>query len=262
MEDKAVAVTRGRCLGQEEDGFHFVTQLVREGAADPDYEFHLWLSDAGKAVRAQWRTATVVTDYRWSEEGLVEESYGDRRTLAEKGNAPWIVPQHALYLRELMTRLGTGLDGEKIHHRTYVPQSDSLAEYPIALDRAEGDAATFHASSLAISLTGAESGLGQLAFGEGSVGDKKLYRPLAEENFEPRLPAPAEPRYQADAGLRITPVKVPGTDKAPELAGELVSLASTDAAQAPASTASRALHRWLRSPNPSRHRSRHRHRCR
>ena len=110
-----VAITRGSCLGLEESEFHFVTQLVADDVAQ--YELHMWVDEGGRPTRAQLRDGWVTTHFRWAGDSLLRSRHGDTQALQTQSqlDAPvWVLPSHAVYIRELMLRLGVGA----IHVRT------------------------------------------------------------------------------------------------------------------------------------------------
>ncbi len=219
-----VAITRGQCLGREPArGWHFVSQLQDLGADAPTYELHLWLEDDGSPRQAQLRTATRNTRYYWTPEGLREEAFGESREMNTDGVPVWVIPAHALYIRELMLRLGVGVEVGSARQLGLAPERDEV----IPLDlRFEGKGADRRAASPVGSF--ALQGDTLAALHIGFVTDRegiRVYDVAAESEIAPSLPESPTPTYVLPDGLKLEPVTIGPTRKdpdAPELAGELV----------------------------------------
>ncbi|MCA9701418.1 MAG: alpha/beta hydrolase [Myxococcales bacterium] len=224
-----LAVTRGRCLGSidhPEEGrlWHLVAQLQDRDAPTPSWELHTWIDDEGHPRHAEFRTAAVVTRYRWTETGLQLWRLGDQLELnLEQPGSLWLTPSHGLFLREVMLRLGVGVDAGGVHQRTWLPEQDSFAEVSMALEL-DGDRGQARIGSSVLGLEGLAAGLAGLHIDMVMAGDALLYRPLSAEQdrLADFLPAVPRPRYQAGEDLELVPVTIPAVGEQPALAGELV----------------------------------------
>lgn len=221
-----VAVTRGRCLGRVEDPqdgplWHFVAQLQAREQARPSWELHTWLDDRGQPRHAEFRTPELVTRFAWADGKLLVRRLGDQLALDGASEA-WVLPNHALYLRELMLRLGVGV-GAAIRQHGFMPEDDRLATLELTLERLDGDRAQASAGASVLAIEGVGGGLASLQIGAVMAGDALVYRPLAGEQLAEFLPAIPQPRYVVPADLRIEPIEIPATSTgAPKLGGELV----------------------------------------
>ena len=227
-EQRVVGTTRGMCLGEDEQGWHFVNQVRLSGETEPLYELHLWLSDQGKPRTADLRTATSVVQFRWSEEHLAIESLGDLRVVSSSDDTPatrvWVVPAHAVYLRELMLRLGVGAEAAGAIHLTYVP--DRAQVVPILLRwRRDGDALLGDASQGQFELyTGDAPTYDTLRITAAkdpqgaTIYKSQPHSPM----WEPSLAAVPKPTYALAPDLQVSPVQLDAEDSLPALAGEWV----------------------------------------
>ncbi|HVI01658.1 MAG TPA: alpha/beta hydrolase [Enhygromyxa sp.] len=228
-----VAVTRGRCLGRVEDPeqgplWHLVAQLQGRDETRPSWELHTWLDTSGQPRHAEFRTPELVTRFAWAEGKLFVRRLGDQLAL-EQASAAWVIPNHALYVREVMLRLGV------IRQVGWVPEQDRIATLELTLTQLDGDRAQASAGTSVLALEGAAEGLAGLQIGPVMAGDALIYRPLAHEELAEFLPAVPKPRYVASEDLRLEPIEIPGTSSgAPKLAGELVIAASASAERKPA----------------------------
>jgi len=137
-----VAITRGRCLGTIEHPelgslWHFVAQYQVAGAPASSWELHTWLDALGRPRSAEFRTPLRVSKYSWRGKALELRRLGDL-LIAEDSADVWIVPSHALYLRELMLRLGVGVDDAgAVHQRGLDPERDAVNELSMTLTDTE-----------------------------------------------------------------------------------------------------------------------------
>ena len=227
-----VALTRGRCLGTIEHPelgslWHFVAQYQDAGAPASSWELHTWLDALGRPRSAEFRTPLRVSKYSWRGKALELRRLGDL-LIAEDSADVWIVPSHALYLRELMLRLGVGVDDAgAVHQRGLDPERDAVNELSMTLTDTElaGPSAT-------LVLAGERTSLATLRIGEGLAGERPRYRPLAPEAdaLADFLPAHPQPHYVAPDDLELVEVGIPSQGEAPELAAELVLPRSRDPA--------------------------------
>jgi hypothetical protein len=221
-----VAITRGRCLGlveHPEDGslWHLVAQLQAPDEPRPTWELHTWLDERGQPRHAEWRTPELVTRFSWSDGTLVVRRLGDQLAIADAA-AMWITPNHALYVREVMLRLGVGA-GPVVRHAGWLPEQDRSATLELALAQLDADHAQASAGSTVLALDGVASGLAGVRIAAVMAGDALIYRPLADQELAEFLPAVPMPRYVAPANLTLVPLEIPATPAgAPKLAGELV----------------------------------------
>lgn len=219
-----VAITRGRCLGaiehpQEGPLWQFVTQYQARGEAAPRWELFTWLDASGRPRHAEFRTPTKVSRYAWQGEALELHRLGDRFVL-DAARDVWVVPHHALHLRELMLRAGVGIADARVLQRSVSPEHDALLELALTLD--ERGLAGEHAE---LRFAAPVEALAGVRLGEGLAGGALRYRPLdasADDRLAPHLPARPRPRYEAPASLELVPIEVPAKGEAPTLRGELV----------------------------------------
>lgn len=217
-----VAETMGGCVGIENGQAHLLTQLVHDDAVQ--YEMHVWLDPDGAPRLAQMRTPTVVTDYAWTNEGLTEHKLGDDRTLpSQDGQTIWVVPSHAVYLREVMLRLGVGVTADGARLLGYAPDVDALSNLRVELKRdGDDDGARATAGPGVFDLRGADAGLAGLHIARVSAGELPFYAALTTAPLlESVLSDRPEPRYIPDDRLTIEATKISGTG-GPTLAGDLV----------------------------------------
>ena len=229
---QVVAETRGACLGKDPAGWHFVSQLQDVGAAAPTYEMHLWLSDGGKPRVAEMRTGLATSVYEWRDQDLRVSLYGDTHVL-EGGAQVWVLPVHAVYLRELMLRVGAGLVGNGARQVGLAPERGDVIELELAFEGFGADArATSRAGTFG--LRGDSLGAVQITNVVAATG-AQVYRPKTESSLAPHLPESPRPTYTLGEGLEVKPVKVPaGKPSQPELAGELVMAKAEAAGKRPA----------------------------
>jgi pimeloyl-ACP methyl ester carboxylesterase len=216
-----VGQTLGGCVERGDDGrAHLLTQLVNDDRVE--YELHLWLSANGLPSDAQLRTPTVVTDFHWSDAGLTESRFGDDRTLPARGDQQvWVVPSHAVYVREVMLRLGVGLeDGARLVG--YAPDVDAISRLSVELERDDDPSmAEARLGSGVFALRGADHGLAGLKIARVSADDRPLYASLTEAPpLQSVLSDRPEPHYVAATDLSVEPVKIDGEAT---LAGEVVT---------------------------------------
>ncbi|MFV8749548.1 alpha/beta hydrolase family protein [Nannocystaceae bacterium ST9] len=224
-----VATTRGRCLGaieHPEQGplWHFVAQYQVVGEPRSSWELHTWLDAFGLPRNAEFRTPSRVSKYAWRGEALELRRFGDLM-IAEASADLWIVPAHALYLRELMLRLGVGVDAAGVHQRSLDPERDAIGELALnfGTDALTGPHATLR-------LAGED--LAALRIIEGLAGERPRYRSLAADEPDALaefLPAHPLPHYAAPDDLELVALEIPGQAEAPTLAAELVLPRTRDA---------------------------------
>jgi pimeloyl-ACP methyl ester carboxylesterase len=210
---ESVAITRGSCLGlieHPEDGplWHFVAQVQAIGEPRPSWELHTWIDAFGLPRHAEFRTPLRVDKYAWRGEVL------------EGGADVWLVPSHALYLRELMLRLGMGVAADGFHQRSLAPEHDAITELTLTIGERElvGDHATLRFASPTTELAG-------LRIAEGLAGETLRYRPLAPsegDQLAEFLPTQPRPHYLVADDLELVAVEIPAKGDAPLLAAELV----------------------------------------
>lgn len=221
---EVVAITRGRCLGviehpHEGPLWQFVAQYQPLADAAPSWELYTWLDPFGHPRHAEFRTPTKVSRYAWRGEALELRRLGDHLVLEGAGDV-WVVPNHALHLRELMLRAGVGVGDERVLQRSVSPEHDAVHELALTLDARGliGEHASLH-------FVEAPAAIASLRIGEGLADAALRYRPLAADEADalaPALPARPLPRYQAPPDLEILALEIPGEGEAPTLAGELV----------------------------------------
>jgi pimeloyl-ACP methyl ester carboxylesterase len=229
---ESVAITRGRCLGtleHPEDGplWHFVAQYQVHGEPRPSWELHTWVDAFGRPRHAEFRTPLRVSKYAWRGTVLELRRLGDQLVL-EDGADLWIVPSHGLYVRELMLRLGVGVDAGQLRQRSVAPENDAITELSLSFGAQE--LASEHAT---LRLAGASEELAGLRIGEGLAGEQLRYRPLApteSDELAEFLPTHPQPRYLAPDDLDLVEVQIPAKGDAPKLAAELVLPRSRDPA--------------------------------
>lgn len=232
------AITRGRCLGRVEDPesgplWHLVAQLQEREQARPSWELHTWLDERGQPRYAELRTPELVTHFAWEQDQLIVRRLGDQLALAN-ASTTWVTPNHALYVREVMLRLGVGA-GPVIRQVGWVPERDGLATLELTLARLDDDRVQASAGATVLALEGAAGGLARLQIAAVMAGDALIYRPLANEQLSEFLPAVPMPSYVAPEDLRLEPIEIPATSTgAPKLAGELVIGASASEGPRPA----------------------------
>lgn len=232
-----VAETRGACLGvveHPEDGplYQFLAQYQDRGAAAPSWELHTWLDVEGAPRYAEFRTSELVTRFAWRAGELSVRRLGDTLRIPEAAEL-WVVPDHGLYLRELMLRLGVGRREGALVQRAFVPQRDALSELALTLEYQEPSRARARLELGELELSGAERGLAGLRVEALRSQGELRYWPASEAELGPSLPARPRPRYSLPEGLALTPVTIGGAAGDPQLAGELVS-ASAAPGEAPA----------------------------
>ncbi|WP_181198452.1 alpha/beta hydrolase family protein [Enhygromyxa salina] len=221
-----VASTRGACLGRiehPEDGslWHFVAQLQAQHAPRPSWELHTWLDADGHPRHAEFRTPELVTRFAWRDGALVVRRLGDQLAIEDAADL-WVTPSHAVYLRELMLRLGVGGDAAGMRQRGFVPERDAITEVALSLERLDHDHAQAHTGASVLGLDGADAGLGGLRISMVLANDAPIYRPLPDDSLAPFLPASPRPSYPTPDGLELVPIEMPGERGQPTLAGELV----------------------------------------
>jgi pimeloyl-ACP methyl ester carboxylesterase len=227
--DEQVGKTRGQCVGKDARGWHLVSQLTSANAVTPDYELHLWLDRQGKPKAAELRTPIVVTRYRWLADGLRVERHGDANVLMAPEGAEtedlWIVPSHALFVRETMLRLGVGADEGGIQHVSYAPSVDGVVSLTLGFELNSEEGLLARADQGVFVLRSNEPAtLSGLRIARvATAGEAVSYRELpGDAAWEPSLPEIPKPEYIPPEDLQIVSVEVPGPGKEPTLAGELV----------------------------------------
>ncbi len=231
-----LATTQGVCRPADpEDPAPYVaiSQLSSEGV--PRYEYRLWLDPQGRPVEAQLREPSSTRYYSWSEATLIETHLGDVRTQTADEDDPltWVVPSHALFVRELMLRLGVGQRGELLEQRSYAPDRDRISQLELRPVRA-GDAAELALGAGKFELHG-NTRLAELRVsGFVDDGGRQVYRgveaPAALEELLPEVPRPS---YRLAADLEVRAVDIPALGEAPKLGAELVLAADGGTAARP-----------------------------
>jgi pimeloyl-ACP methyl ester carboxylesterase len=229
-QDQPVAITRGGCLGLEPEGWHFVTELSAPDAWRPDYELHFWLDDDAHPLRAQMRTGLATAYYAWTPTSLTIELYGDRHEISfdEPRHDVWVVPAHALYLREVMLRLGVGRDDEagddSILQLGFSPEIGDVV--PLPFHEKDGALVVGDEGIARFVLTPQTERLADVALLEVFAGEQAIYRQRADDRpILPTLPEVPAPEYIAADELAIEKVSIPQKGAAPSLAGEIVQTA-------------------------------------
>ena len=237
-DGEVLALTQGRCSKEKEASapapWRVDCQLRQDDKAR--YEVSTWLDDQGRPVAAQLRDGYSTRYYSWDEARIVETHLGDTRVLSYEGQSSptWMLPSHALYLREIMLRVGTGHDGEGLHQFSYAPDRDALSELHIVPVRDDDDASQAFAdlSGAVLAFDGAEGKLGDLTIRSLSTGEGiEVYRQCEapEEIFQSVLPERPQPSYRLGAGLETLAIDVPASGESPALGAELVRVASDEA---------------------------------
>jgi pimeloyl-ACP methyl ester carboxylesterase len=218
-----VAHTRGRCLGKEAMGWHVVSQVQDLGAATPTYEVHLWLDDEGRPKRGEYRTATRVKRLTWIDGGLRTEEFGDVMRFDPTSPETYPIPAHAVYLRELLIRLGVGVASSQALQMGWSPERDAII--PLALTFVgEGKDARATSKLASFSLLGDTLADVRVGIGTDGMG-RTRYAPADDDAalaFSAPLPAVPTLSYDLPAGLELVPVTIAGKPGEPVLAGELV----------------------------------------
>jgi pimeloyl-ACP methyl ester carboxylesterase len=196
----------------------------------PDYELHLWLGRDGAPRSAELRTASVVTRYRWQSGGLHITRHGDTRVLEPpegvEADALWVVPHHALYVREAMFRLGVGMRGERAGHVAYTPADDAVVtlSFHFEPDGDKGVAARTERGRFVFAGEGSSAAAHlRLARVDTADGVELYVEREPGPPWDPALSETPTPRYVLPADLEISPVNVAGSGSEPTLAGELVT---------------------------------------
>jgi pimeloyl-ACP methyl ester carboxylesterase len=228
--DDEVGKTRGQCVGKDARGWHLVSQLTSAGAETPDYELHLWLDRHGKPKAAQLRKQTVVTRYRWLTDGLRVERHGDANTLMAPEGATtedlWIVPSHALFIRETMLRLGIGASPDGVEHVSYAPSLDGVVSLTLGFEQDPEEGLIARADRGTFGLRSNEPAtLAGLRIARVTTANEAIsYRELpGDASWEPAMPEIPKPEYTPPDDLQIVPVEIPGPGDEPTLAGEIVA---------------------------------------
>lgn len=217
-----MAHNQGACLGRDAAGHHFVTQVIPTSTPQPDYELHVWIGDDGTMTQAEMRTGMATLLMEWREDGVLVDRMGRTRLLESSSDA-WFVPAHAVYLRELMSRLA--IETQK----SLVLENESTAELvlrpPDRADTDPGPPQTLESSVITVELDfPAQQAIAGLHYKSvRNAEGRELYRAVEGIALAPDA-VPAVPRlsYTPPPGLTIEPVTVPGNAGEPRLAGELV----------------------------------------
>lgn len=219
-----VAITRGRCLGTIEhpdEGplWHFVAQYQVAGEPRSSWELHTWIDAFGQPRHAEFRTHVRVSKYVWDGEVLELHRLGDV-WLEAPANALWIVPSHGLYMRELMLRLGVGVDVGEVHQRSVDPDRDTVSALALTIGEHEltGAGATLQLASTSTELARAR-------ISEGHAGEHLRYRSITVTEADALaefLPARPRPSYVAGDDLELIAIEIAAKNEAPRLAAELV----------------------------------------
>lgn len=247
---EVLAETRGVCRPAEADApapHELISQLRQDDRVR--YELHLWIGDDAKPVAGQLREPTSTRYYAWSDAGMQESHLGDARTrpLEADGSPTWVIPSHALIVREFMLRAAVGREGDSLHQRSFAPDRERLSDLHLvpvrrtalaeSADTANSEDSTssslFPEAIAEIALDGGrfqlrgpdeQATLGQLAIAGYLADDATLvYREQADpQPLESLLPEQPRPAYRPGADLEIRTLTVTGTDGAPELAAEIV----------------------------------------
>ena len=235
--DRVAATTRGACLGLEAQGWHLVSELrthTSDGRAEtPDYELHMWLDDQGHPLSAQMRTGIATAYYDWTPDSLTISLHGDATKLSfdQPRHDVWVLPSHAMYLREAMIRLGVGALDQGILQLGFVPEVGEIVPLPLVPEDgalAIGEAARFV-------LAPGTDRLSDLRVLEVLAGGSPAYRQAdGGAGLAPVLPEVPQPRYYVGEGLGIVGVTIPAHKGEPALAGELVTPAQMDQDKGPA----------------------------
>jgi pimeloyl-ACP methyl ester carboxylesterase len=218
-----VAHTRGRCLGKEAMGWHVVSQVQDVGVAEPSYEVHLWLDDEGRPKRGEYRTASRVKRLTWIDGGLRTEEFGDVMRFEPTSPDTYPIPAHAVYLRELLIRLGIGVASREALQMGWSPERDAVI--PLALTFV-GTGKDARATSKLASFSTSGEQLAEVRLGIGTDGmGRTIYSPASDETalaFTEPLPAIPRLVYVLPEGLEVVPMRIEGKAGDPVLAGELV----------------------------------------
>jgi pimeloyl-ACP methyl ester carboxylesterase len=225
-----LAMTRGRCEREDEakapGPWRVDCQLSQDGVTR--YEVSTWLDDAAQPVAAQMRDGYSTRYYRWEPGRVTESHLGDARTLvAEDPTIPtWMLPSHALYLREIMIRTAVGRSEGGLHQISYAPDQDALSELQLRPQPSEEDGhAHIDLGGASFELHGAGAGLGGLTIASLTNADgAQVYRrcDTAETTLQMSLPEQPQPSYQLGAGLEAIAVDIPTKGESPSLGAELV----------------------------------------
>lgn len=235
-ESKVVAHTRGACLGvveHPEDGplWQFVAQFHPSEGEQLGWELFTWLDAQGLPRHAEFRTPTLVTRFSWDGGRLAVHRLGDVLTVEDAAQL-WVTPAHAVYVRELMLRLGVGRSATGLVQRGFVPERDAIVELSLTLEWLGADVAQARLDAGVMGLSGAERGLAAVRVDTVLSGDVPIYRPLETDALANSLPAVPVPNYQPPDTVELIPIEIAGVGGQPTLAGELVVAAGSAQATA------------------------------
>jgi pimeloyl-ACP methyl ester carboxylesterase len=230
-ELQIVAHTRGACLGvveHPEDGrlWQFVAQLQDADDDSPSWELHMWLDADGLPRHAEFRTPELVTRFAWHEGTLAVHRLGDVLAIEDAAQL-WVTPAHAVYVRELMLRLGVGRTATGLVQRGFAPERDAIVELALTLEQLDANLAQARIDAGVIGLARIERGLAGVQVTSVLAGDAPIYRPLERDALANSLPAIPRPHYEPPGSVELIPIEIAGTGEKPTLAGELVVAAGS-----------------------------------
>ena len=238
IDEAVVAESRGQCRGREPAGWHFIAQLQGRDAPVQQYDIHVWISDDGEPQQASYRTPQTVVSFSWRDGQLIKSEHGDTSRLPQ-AQGVWVVPSHAVWLRELMFRLAVGVRSDVVVHRTYSPDLETLTELRFGLSR-DGQQLVATANPGTYVLTGshptpdaapslAMSTIAGLHLPSGATLYHRTNR-TNRTNWVTDLPEVPRPVYQRPNDINIEPIAITSSTPniAPSLAAELVLPRSTD----------------------------------
>jgi YD repeat-containing protein len=228
---QVLALTHGRCHRDRDEGapapWQVECQLLQDEHAR--YELSTWLDDDGRPVAAQLRDGYTTRYYHWQEDRIIEHHLGDVRTLrADAGQATtWMLPSHALFLREVMLRLGTGHEPGTLHQTSYAPDRDALSTLTIVpvRENEDGPSASASLNGSSFQFGGADAGLAGLTIDSLRNADGvEVYRSCEAHEFRTQLPETPQPSYRLSSGLELLAIEIPSTGDEPALGAEIVRL--------------------------------------
>lgn len=222
-QGNAVAHNHGACLGRDAAGHHFITQVIPTSSPQPDYELHVWIDHAGAMTQAEMRTGQATLLLEWREEGLLVDRMGRTRMLQPEPGA-WFIPAHAIYLRELMSRLA--IDTQ----RSVVLETEDTSELELRMAPDPGESGATAPTRLESDVITVElayprqTAVAGLHYKSVRTRDgRELYRAVEAATLRPdAVPAIPQLAYAPPAGLTIEAVTVEADKGGPRLAGEVV----------------------------------------
>lgn len=231
-EGEVLALTHGRCQRDSDSDapapWQVECQLLQGERAR--YELATWLDDEGHPVAAQLRDGLTTRYYSWGTNALIESHLGDLRALRSSSDdtTTWMLPSHALFLRQMMLRLGAGHHAGTLRQYSYAPDRDALSELRIVPVREDenSQSASAQLNGASFQFAGARAGLAGLTIESlrDAQGVEVYRRASAAGEFTNQLPELPQPSYHLGADLELLALDIPAGKGQPALGAELVRL--------------------------------------